>query len=89
MASEFQYFEDPFLSPITTVSELENVWKEVEAQEIEHLEIVSLYGNDIVGMAQYDFIAQIDGKRHESRGVYFVRLDQTGRATEFRQWYIE
>jgi hypothetical protein len=89
MTDDFVYYEDPFSAPITDVATLKAVWTEIEQQDIEILEITPLHINDKIGTAHYHFVAQIDGQRHESRGVYFVRLDDSDRATEFRQWFME
>lgn len=89
VAVEFCYYEDQLLPPITTVEDLETVWQEINEQDIRTLAITSLYCTDEVGVASYHFVVSIKDKEHESWGVYFVRLDQSGRATEFRQWYVE
>lgn len=86
----FEYFEDPFdEAPITDVEKLVGEWQAVKGQEIEVLEIEPLVCTDTEGTARYHFVAMIDGERHESKGSYFVRLNDSGQATEFRQWWTE
>lgn len=86
---EFQYFEDPFDEPITSVEELVREWQAVKEQEIEKLEIEPLVCTDIEGTARYHFVATIVGERHESKGSYYVRLNSSCQAIEFRQWWTE
>jgi hypothetical protein len=88
VADEFTYYEEPFDDPIITADALVAEWQAVKAQTIEHLEIVPLVCTEREGTAHYHFIASIAGERHESRGAYYVRLDEQGRALEFRQWYV-
>lgn len=83
----FEYFEDPFGKPMTSVGELVAEWQAVKEQEIEVLEIVPLVCTDTEGTARYHFVATIDGQRHESKGAYYVRVNTDGKATEFRQWW--
>jgi hypothetical protein len=87
MALDFAYFEDPFESPITDKEELIEVWQEVKQQDIELLDIQNLVSNDTEGSARYHFIAEINGEHHESKGVYYVKLNTDGEAMEFRQWW--
>lgn len=83
----FQYFEDPFETPIVSVEKLVSEWRAVAEQEIEVLEIEPLVCIDTEGTAYYHFIAMIAGERHESKGSYYVRLNSSGAALEFRQWW--
>lgn len=53
------------------------------------LEIEPLVCTDNEGTASYHFVAMINGERHESKGAYYVRVNTDGKATEFRQWWIE
>lgn len=61
---EFQYFEDPFEEPITSVEELVHEWQAVAEQEIQKLEIEPLVCTDTEGTARYHFMAMIAGERH-------------------------
>lgn len=88
-AGGFEYWEDPFEEPITDVEKLVAEWQAVKEQEIEVLEIVPLVCTDTEGAARYHFIAMIGGERHESKGSYYVRLNASGKAVEFRQWWTE
>jgi len=84
----FKYFEDPFDEvPITDVDALVGEWQAVQEQEIEVLKIEPLVCTDEEGTARYHFVAMINGERHESKGSYYVRLNTSGQATEFRQWW--
>ena len=87
VAPQFVYYEEPFEAPITDVAMLVSEWQAVTEQTIEHLEIEPLVCTERAGTAHYHLIATIAGERHESRGAYYVRLDEQGRALEFRQWY--
>ncbi len=88
VADEFQYYEDPFQPPITTWEELEAVWQEVHDQHIESLSIEILIEDDVRGLARYEFVCTDPvGTKHHSRGAHYVKLDEKGRAIEFRQWW--
>jgi len=87
VSDNFSYYEDPFEAPVTDKGKLTEMWKEIEGQDIELLEIDSLVAGDSLGSARYHFVAQINGARHESKGSYFVELDKEGKAIEFRQWW--
>ena len=90
LSDEFRYFENPFELPITTWEELDRVWREVEGQNIQALEINVLISRGAEGCARYAFsYTDRKGTLHESCGVYYVKLDGLGKATEFRQWWIE
>lgn len=76
VAPEFAYYEEPFEAPITDVATLVSEWQTVREQDIEHLEIEPRVCTEREGTARYHFIATIAGERHESRGAYYVRLDE-------------
>ncbi len=88
LADDFKYYEDPFEPAITNWEELETAWQEVNNQEIQNLEIVTLIDGESQGSARYEF-SYIDhqGVKYESRGAYYLKLNQDGKATEFRQWW--
>jgi len=88
LGEEFLYYEDPFLSPLTSWDDVENTWQEVLYQDIQKLEITILIDGQTEGSAMYDF-AYIDpaGALHESKGSYYLKLDGAGKAVEFRQWW--
>lgn len=89
LADNFQYFEDPFNKPFTTLDEVESAWQEVREQNISELEIHPLVCHENEGTATYT-LTYTDpiGTIHHSRGAYYVKLDETGKALEFRQWWI-
>jgi hypothetical protein len=88
VSTEFEYFEDPFGLPITNVEDLILLWQEVQNQTILNLEIKVCTTNEDTGVARYDFSCiDADGLEHHSRGAYYVKLDESGKAVEFRQWW--
>ena len=88
VADEFVYYEDPFEPPILYWGELESVWQEVKEQNIKTLSINILIDGEKEGSAQYDFVClDANGTKHHSRGAYYVKLDDVGKAVEFRQWW--
>lgn len=89
MAPSFRYHEEPFSDPITSVEELVSMWKEVEDQDLQGLNIHFLGVAGEAGIATWDCkIAGKDGPI-EMSGVYLVSLDESGRCTLFRQWWNE
>mgnify|MGYP002152695364 CR=1 FL=1 len=90
IADDFTYYEDPFAPAITTWQELQEVWQEIKEQDIKHLAIIATITGERQGAARYEFIFHDShGVQHESRGAYYVALNEAGRATEFRQWWTE
>jgi hypothetical protein len=88
LSKQFEYYEDPFESPITTWEELEDVWQEVNDQKIQTLEINTLIDGEVEGFAHYTLsFSDLQGVEHQSRGAYYLKLDENGKATEFRQWW--
>lgn len=89
LTDNFQYFEDPFAKPLTTLDEVESAWQEVYSQDISTLEIRPLVCHENEGAASY-ILTYTDpqGIIHHSRGAYYVKLDETGKALEFRQWWV-
>lgn len=89
LSSTFQYYEDPFELPLTSLDEVKNAWKEVANQNILKLEINTLIARKNEGSASYEFsYKDTGGNLHNSKGAYYVRLDSQGKATEFRQWWV-
>lgn len=88
LAGTFEYYENPLEEPLTTWEQVEAVWQEVKGQNISHLEIVPLITSDVAGSASYTFHYSDEKGSHESTGSYFVRLNEDGKAIEFRQWWM-
>jgi len=88
LAEKFQYYEDPFLPPLETWSEVEAAWQEVKDQNIKKLEINTLIDSETEGLGSYN-LAFVDssGVLNESKGAYYLKLDSKGKAIEFRQWW--
>lgn len=89
LADNFQYYENPFEKPLTSLNEVEAAWQEVHTQNISKLEINVLVTNENEGTASY-LLTYTDpqGAVHNSRGAYYVKLDSDGKALEFRQWWV-
>lgn len=88
LADEFLYYEHPFLPPLITWAEVEDAWQEVLNQDILRLEITILIDGQTEGSAMYDFVyIDPDGVLYESKGSYYLKLDNAGKAVEFRQWW--
>lgn len=89
LSESFQYFESPFDPPLVTRESVQQEWEVVKHQNIETLEINVLDGQEDTGVATYRFIERkSDGTFVESRGVYWVELDEQGKAVLFRQWWM-
>ena len=90
VADEFVYYEDPFEPPISSWEELESVWQEVLEQDIKRLSIETLIDGHTHGAAHFDLVfCDAERVEHHLCGAYYIKLDQAGRATEFRQWWNE
>ncbi len=88
LSEKFEYYEDPFDPPITDLIEIENIWKIIENEDIISLDIDLIMEKDNMGIASYNFIYKdTENITHNSKGIYFVKIDVTGRATEFRRWW--
>lgn len=89
LSSTFQYYEDPFSPPLTSLDEVKNAWGEVSDQNILKLEIQTLATEGNKGSASYEFsYTDPQGITHNSKGAYYVKLDDQGKAVEFRQWWM-
>ncbi len=89
LSSNFQYYEDPFEPPLTSLDEVKGAWKEVSDQDILKLEINTLLTKENEGSASYEFsFKDTRGNIHDSKGAYYVKLDNQGKAIEFRQWWV-
>jgi len=89
LSSTFQYYENPGEPPLTSLDEVKNTWKEVADQDIIKLEISLLVTRENKGSASYEFsYKDTKGSIHSSQGAYYVKLDNQGKATEFRQWWV-
>ena len=84
IAHEVRYYESPLSPPLTSVSEIINAWKEIEEQEIELLEIIILHEDHNIALAQWRFR---QANQADLVGCYFLKLDEQGKCTEFRQWW--
>lgn len=88
LSEKFEYYENPFESPLTNLNDVKKVWQGVNNQNISLLEINILLEKDNEGIAVYDFVCTYPaGDKRHSRGVYYVKLDSMGKAVEFKQWW--
>jgi len=89
LAEECQYYEDPFLPPCSSWKEIESVWQEIHEQMIKKLEILVLIDKVREGSGSYSLMYEDAlGVLHESKGSYYVKLNEVGKAVEFRQWWV-
>lgn len=89
LADNFQYYENPFEKPLTSLIEVETAWQEVYTQNISKLEIHTLVCHEDKGMASYILTyTGPQGTVYDSRGAYYVKLNSEGKAIEFRQWWV-
>jgi hypothetical protein len=90
LADNFEYYEDPYLPPFTTWQEVEAAWQEVKSQDIETLDIKVLIDGATEGSGMYHFIFKNQtGTEHESKGAYYLKLNEESKATIFRQWWTK
>ena len=88
LSDSFEYYEDPHRPPLTTADAVIDEWRAVKKQDIIRLDIKPLIIKDLEGFAKYSFAYRDpDGVEHKSEGAYFVKLDDEGKALEFRQWW--
>lgn len=90
LAPEFKYYESPFEEPLTNWQQVEEAWGGVKNQEILKLEITPLFVSDIEGTAHYSFeYRDAHGQNHSKKGAYYVKVNDGGKAVEFRRWWME
>lgn len=89
LAVSFDYYEDPFLPPLTSWEEVKDAWQEIKNQNIVSLSITPVATEGKIGVGEYCLqLKNVDGNLRESRGVYVVKLNDDGKATSFRQWWV-
>ena len=76
-----KYWESEDSSPVKTIEEVLNFWKEIEDQEIKTLdfEIISISGNN----CEVEWIFEDQTGKYE--GVYKIKFDGDLNCNEFRQ----
>ena len=82
--TSLQYFENPFDEPLTKFDDVVKEWQVIKNQDIEYITINVLNQSKNTGTAMWSF------KQHnkpESRGCYYLELDEKGLCTIFRQWW--
>lgn len=90
VADRFEYYEEPLEKPITKKEALIEVWKEVPKTQKDILfnyKIVAEKNN--LGVAEWEakYVSIKTNKKFKLNGVFLVRLNKDGRATEFKQWW--
>mgnify|MGYP000268178615 CR=1 FL=1 len=88
MAPRFEYYEDPHDQPLTSISQLVEVWSEVRNQDLQHLQITPVSSFRGTGAALWECIIGKGKEASHLRGAYLVELDAKGRCTLFRQWWV-
>lgn len=91
LADSFSYYEHPFQEPLATWDEVEREWEGIrELQDIK-VTLTPLVVSEREGCYQYEFSYKTaaSGEAHVSRGAHYVKLNEAGRAVEFRQWWLE
>jgi len=88
LAENFLYYESPFELPLTTTDAVKKEWEPVKGQIISQLDIHPIFLAGNRGVATYTLILGEAGKQQISSGVYFVEINNKGKATLFRQWWM-
>lgn len=88
-ANSFMWYETPFDKPITTKEKLVEEWQSVLHQEDISLvyEVLSLNENSGFAHWHAQFTLVYTKERVELDGIFQVKLEESGRCKEFRQWY--
>lgn len=88
LAEKFSYYESPFDLPLTTLQAVEREWEVVKEQVIDRLDINVLSTDGNRGTATYTLILNEKGRQRISQGVYFIEINDDGKAVLFRQWWM-
>ncbi len=89
LSHSFEWYEDPFNSPLTSLEEVENVWLEINNQHNISVLITQRIIKNNEGFAEYNLsFDDVKGNKHVSAGAYYIKLDTNGKAEEFRQWWV-
>lgn len=81
-----EYFESSFHAPATTVSEIVDLWREVEDHRDVTLEFKVLALCRGRAVVNYDAkYLSATGPRH-SNGIYYIEFEEALGCTIFRQW---
>lgn len=85
LAEDLEYYEDPFQEPLTDKMKVVSEWQAVKNQNIEFVDIEILHETaDNVGVALWRF-KEVGSAEH--CGSYFLKLDDNGKCTHFRQFW--
>lgn len=83
-SDQLAYFETPFSNPLTHIEDVVREWQAIKNQNIEYITIDILNQTKNVGAAMWSFK---QSGYPESRGCYYLELDNNGKCTVFRQWW--
>lgn len=84
LADPLEYYETPFMPPLTSIDDVILEWQEIHNQDIDHVNMDLLHSDGMTGFAQWTF-KQNNEPLHV--GAYFIKLNNEGKCTHFRQWW--
>ncbi len=90
VAEQFSWYETPFSVPIINdQAALISEWQSVLEQEVIVCKYHIICENDVVCVANWkaNFTRVPSGEKVELDGIFEFKLDESGKCTEFHQWY--
>ena len=85
LSENLHYYESPTdEQPLRTVDDVVKEWETIKYQDIEYVDIDVLHEDNNVCFAQWRFK---ELNKPEHIGSYFLKLDESGKCIEFRQWW--
>ncbi|HBY20583.1 MAG: hypothetical protein A2Y24_06185 [Clostridiales bacterium GWE2_32_10] len=82
------YYETPY-EVYNGVTEIKQLWLEIENQEIDDLDILIICNENLRMVVNWKMRYKIDDDYNELDGIYFIELNEDGKCTLFKQWYME
>jgi len=88
-ADKFEWYEYPFQKVITTKEDLLKEWQSVLSQKNIYVTYEIITVQDNIGLAHWSGSFTRDtGKKVQMDGIWKFTLNNEGKCTEFRQWYM-
>lgn len=90
-ADTFEWYEMPGDEPLVSLDALVDEWNVILTQKNISFTYQIISFLDGIGVAQWQasYTDQKSGKQAELDGIFKIVLDETGKCTVFRQWFVK